>query len=362
MKVGIDISQIVYETGVSWYTENLVKNLLKIDQKNQYVLFGGALQQTENLKAKVGSFVGDFKFKSFAVSPVMADRLWNKWHYFPLEFFTGKLDTVHTSDWCEPWTRARKVTTIHDLSPFINPLYVTNDRIRNVLAVHKRKYAWVKKEGVKVIAVSESTKKDALAVLGLPEQQIEVVYEAVDEIYQPKTYAEIKKVKDQFGIRGDYLFFVGTQPRKNLGNTLKAFKLLKNYRHLTLVVAGHLKPKDLPDWVVFVKSATNEELACLYSGALAFVYPSFYEGFGIPVLEAMACGTVVVTSKTSSLPEVAGRAALLVKPDSPFEIACGIEEVVKNKEKYKKLGFEQVKRFSWEKTAKETLAIYQKLL
>lgn len=358
MKVGIDVSQIVYETGVSWYTENLVKNLLKIDQENQYLLFGGAVRQAGNLATKVNRFEGNYKFKSFAVSPVMADKLWNKWHYFPLEVFTGKLDVVHTSDWCEPWTRGRKVTTIHDLSPFINPLYVTTDRIRNILAVHKRKYAWVKKEGVKVIAVSESTKKDAIEILGLLERQIEVVYEAVDEVYQPRAFAETKKVKDKFGIRGDYLLFVGTSPRKNLGNVLKAFKLLKNYRHLTFVVVGHQKPKS--EGVLFVKSPTNYELSCLYSGALAFVYPSFYEGFGLPVLEAMACGTPVVTSKTSSLPEVAGRAALLVKPESPFEIACGIEEVIKNREKYKKLGFERVKLFSWEKTAKETLAVYQK--
>ena len=359
MKVGIDVSQVVYETGVSWYTENLVKNLLRIDQENQYLLFGGAVRQSEHLKTKVKNFEGRYQFKSFPVSPVMADRLWNKWHYFPLEIFTGKLDVVHTSDWCEPWTRAKKITTIHDLSPFLYPEYVTNDRIRNILAVHKRKYRWVKKEGVKVIAVSESTKHDAMKILGLPEQQIEVVYEAVDAVYQPRVFAEIKKVKEQFGIKGDYLLFVGTSPRKNLSNALKAFKLLKNYRHLTLVVVGHQKPE--AGGVLFVKSPTNFELSCLYSGALAFVYPSFYEGFGLPVLEAMACGTPVVTSKTSSLPEVAGRAAVLVKPESPFEIACGIEEVMKKHKTYEKLGFERVKLFSWEKTAQETLSIYQKI-
>lgn len=359
MKIGIDVSQIVYETGVSWYTQNLVENLLKIDTHNQYVLLGGAVRQAEKLKKKLSPFKSRAGIKQYPISPVMADRLWNKLHYFPMEIFSGKLDILHTSDWAEPYSRAKKITTIHDLSPFIFPEFVTNDRLRNILVVHKRKYEWVKKEKVRVVAVSESTKKDAIEILGLDEKQISVVYEAADEVYQPRPFYQIKTVREKYGIKRNYLLFVGTSPRKNLHNTLAAFRLLKNKDNLDLVVVGHQKPKE--DGIVFIKSPTNQELSCLYSGALVFVYPSFYEGFGLPALEAMSCGCPVLAGKNSSLPEIVGRAGILVRPQSPFDIACGIEELIKKRQTYKQLGFKQAKLFSWEKTAWETLDLYRHL-
>ena len=360
MKIGIDISQIVYGTGVSVYTQNLIENLRKIDKKNDYLLFGGSLRQKEKLKK--------FGAKLFSFPPTLADFVWNRLHILPVENFLGPIDVFHSSDWTQPPTKAAKVTTIHDFG-FLKYPEVAHPKIK---AVMERRFKWIKKEVDLIIAVSQATKKDIMEILNIPEEKIRVVYEAVSEdINQVKDQKIIEKVKKKYGLKGSYLLSVATlEPRKNLKRIIKGFGLLKK-KDLSLVIAGKSGwDKEISQWglknkdqrIIFTGYISQEDKLALYSGATCFVFPSLYEGFGLPILEAMKCGCPVVTSNVSSMPEVAGKAGILVDPLNVKNIAEGINQAIKDKKELINKGFEQVKKFSWEKTARETLKVYQESL
>jgi glycosyltransferase involved in cell wall biosynthesis len=359
MKIGIDISQIVYGTGVSVYTQNLVENLLKIDKKNDYLLFGGSLRQKDKLQK--------FGAKIFSFPPTLADFVWNRLHLFPIENFLGTIDVFHSSDWTQPPTKAAKVTTIHDFG-FLKYPEVAHPKIK---AVMERRFKWIKKEVDLIIAVSQATKKDIMEILNIPEEKIRVIYEAVSEdVNQVKDQKIIQKVKKKYGLKGNYLLSVATlEPRKNLKRIIKAFYLLKK-KDLSLVIVG--KPgwdEEISQWglknkdqrIIFTGYISHEDKQALYSGGTCFVFPSLYEGFGLPILEAMKCGCPVVTSNLSSMPEVAGKAGILVDPLNVKNIAEGINQAIKDKQELVNKGFEQVKTFSWEKTARETLKVYEEV-
>ena len=358
MKIGIDISQIIYETGVSWYTKNLVENLLKLSTSDEFTLFGGSLRQTEKLKLLTKSFKGNFTTKFYPFPPLLADYVWNRLHVLPIEGLIGKVDVFHSSDWTQPPTKAYKVTTIHDLVPIIFP----EDTPPGVVAVHKRRLAWVKKEVDKIIAVSESTKSDIIERLGIPEEKITVIYEAPDPIYTKRTKVEIDKVKAKYSISEDYLLSVGSGKRKNLGRTYEAFLGVRRQKpNLKLVIACHGE-LNLQKGMIQAKSPTGDELACLYSGAQCLAYASLYEGFGLPILEAFSCLCPVVTSNASSMPEVAGNAAIIVDPHSAKSIEEGMLEAIRTRESLIVRGKKRVREFSWEKTARETLEIYHEAI
>ncbi len=339
MKIGIDISQIVYSgTGVATYTKNLVEKLLEIDKKNEYVLFGSSLRRRQK---------GFWPFP-----PTFLDLLWNQLHILPVENLIGKIDVFHSSDWTQPPTKAKKVTTIHDMVVYKFP----HASHKNIVSVQKRRLGWVKKECDVVIAVSESTKKDIVEILGIKEEKIKVVYEAARSFFKksPKKY-----------VGKPYILAVGTrEPRKNLDRLVKAFKSL-NLKDVDLLIAGkHGWGKDIQG-VKTLDYISPEGLVEFYSGAACFVYPSIYEGFGIPILEAFSCGCPVVTSNISSMPEVGGRAAIYADPLSISDIAEKIKYVLDlSSSKRKELterGISQAEKFSWEKAAKETIKIYEEV-
>ncbi|PIU03177.1 hypothetical protein COT44_04765 [Candidatus Shapirobacteria bacterium CG08_land_8_20_14_0_20_39_18] len=367
MKIGIDISQLAYPgTGVATYTENLVNNLLNIDKENEYVLFYSSLR-IENKRLKIENIKHRSNIKNFRFPPIFLELIWNKFHILPIETFTGKLDLFHTSDWLEPPAKCPKVTTIHDLTVLKYPETFVPRGGHDIVANQKRKLDLVKKESKIIIAVSENTKKDIVELLGIPESRIKVIYEAADEIYNPSTPLKVNKIKKKYGIEGKYILAVGTrEPRKNLARVIEAHSRLTRSNLVTLVIAGkygwgseksNIKDKKLK----ILGFVLKEDLALLYSGAECFVYPPLYEGFGLPVLEAMASGCPVVTSNVSSLAEIAGKAAILVNPENVEEIVQGIEKAIKNKEEMTKKGLIRAKEFSWEKTARETLKIYDEV-
>lgn len=353
MRIGIDISQIVYQTGVSRYTSELVKHLLQIDQENQYVLYAGSLRQRQAIIAFAVKLARKTQLALTPFSPKLADLTWNRLNLLP----PTDLDIFHASNWALPRTKAKLVTTIHDLTFLKYPQAHTAYSI----AVHRRHLERAKKYADKIIAVSESTKKD-LVDYGIAEGKITVIYEAVSPIFKP---VDSHQVRAKYGLTKDYFLSVGTlEPRKNLKRLIKAFTSTSiTLRECDLVIAGkfgwgkQLKPVK---GVCLLGFVPDEDLAGLYSDARAFVYPSLYEGFGLPVLEALSCGCPVITSNISGLPEVGGDAAIYINPYKVAEITQAMKAI--RKLNLTQISLAQAKKFSWDKTAKETLKVYQEVV
>ena len=411
MKICIDISQSVYPRGVGRYTRELVSHLLKINPsaspstsssssnlsdlgiedlslgvedlssgpkgseqvKNQYVLFGSSLRQQKTLKdffnsisdISTSSDISSQKLrikpqaisKFYPIPPTILEFLFNRFH-LSIDAFVGKVDIFHSSDWTQPKSSAKKVTTIHDMIVYKFPQLFDSKTI----SVQKRRLAWVKKEVDKIIAVSDSTKKDIIEILQIPEEKIEVIYEAAAPIFYKRGEDEIEIAKKKFGIKKDYILTVNTRSSQKLAKLLEAFSVVRKDLDITLVVVGE-KIQSYQD-IINIGFVLDEDLARLYSGVSVFVFPSFYEGFGLPVLEAMACGAPVVCSNTSSLPEIAGKAAVYVNPNSKESIVEGVKKVLMDKkfaQELSKQSVNQASQFSWEKTARETLRVYEEV-
>jgi glycosyltransferase involved in cell wall biosynthesis len=268
------------------------------------------------------------------------------------------------------------VVTCYDLIPLIYPEYFTGTqrliyRLTHVLALRAARM---------VLAISEATKADLVRVFHLDPQRIHVTPLAADSSFTPGTGAQIAAVHAKYVLPEQYVLYLGiNKPHKNLGRLVQAWRvanLKAQVPNLKLVIAGQwderypearrlAKELDLQDQVVFVGPVGEADLPALYSGAMLFVFPSLYEGFGLPVLEAMACGTPVICSNTSSLPEVAGNAALLVDPEDVTALADALRHATNDEElrqALRKKGLSQASQFSWEKTAQETLTVYRHLM
>lgn len=336
MKVGFDISQIIHPGGVANYTKNIALNL----QKNpdlQMVFFFSALRK---------SYRGELKnVKKFRLPPSLFEVLFNRIRNVNIEKFIGPVDIFHSSDWVQPQTQAKTVTTYHDVIALKYPKWSHP----KIVSVNKNRIKLVEKEVDKVIAVSNSTKQDLLEVSNLKEDQIVVIYEGVSEIFKPSTEKEIADFKKNYKLPEKFLLAMGgVGERKNLSRIKKA---AHEYNLVTTF-------EDLP-------ILTDEELPILYSSARALVYTTLYEGFGLPILESMACGTPVITSNISSMPEIAGNSAKLVNPENVEEIRKAVREVLNDKELGKELslkGLKRAKDFSWKKAADETAQVYKDLL
>ena len=379
MKIGIDISQIVYQgTGVATYTRSLVEGFSRIGTDNQYVLFGSSLRNLKILRDFTRRFDKKiFKPRFSFLPPMFLEFLWNGIHLIPIESFIGEVDIFHSSDWLEPPTRkAKRVTTIHDLAIFKYPQTFKPRGGHDIVANQKRKLFFVKHYGNLVIAVSQTTKQDAIDILKIPEKKIKVIYEAADSDYYPRNQDEIKAVKEKFKIKGEYFLCVGTrEPRKNINQAIVAFtQLSKELPNLSLVIAGKygwggedqiskIKDQKLDQKIKILGYTEKEDLTRLYSGTKAFIYPSLYEGFGLPILEAMACGTPVITSNIGSMKEIASGTALLCDPLSVESIAGAMLKITKeDQNELRQKSLVRAGDFSWDKTALQTLEAYHSLL
>lgn len=284
------------------------------------------------------------------------------------------LDLLHSPDLVGPrrgpW---RQVITVHDLAFLRMPRIVTSDS--------RRYYGGIRRaaaEADAVIAVSQATARDLVDLVGAPEDRIHVVYEAADPTFAPMPRQEAADhVRASHGVVGPYVLFVGTlEPRKNLPTLLRAFSLVRREFPLQLVIAGGrgwladdvfetVQDLALAEGVRFLGQVSPQSLRALYCAAEVFALPSLYEGFGLPCLEAMACGTPVLASNAGSLREVVGDAGVLVRPDDPDDIAMGLGWVLGNPSYREALigrGLARAATFSWDRAARETLAIYERVL
>jgi glycosyltransferase involved in cell wall biosynthesis len=336
VKVGFDISQIAHSGGVSVYTQNLSENLLRIPDLEMKFFYSSLRKPYSGKLPSV---------KELFLPPSLFEILFNRIRFVPIDNFLGPVDIFHSSDWVQPPTRAKKVTTYHDLIPLKFPKWSHP----KIVAVHKRRLEIVEKEIDMVIAVSESTKNDLLEISKIPEKKIKVIYEAAGKQFKPQSENDIEEFKKKLGLPDKYILAIGgIGERKNLERIKNACS------DFNLVIAGET-----------ISQIEEKDMPLLYAAATLLVYTSLYEGFGLPILEAMNCGTPVITSDTSSMPEVGGKAAVYADPRNESDIGNKILNVMEDK-KFRleliKKGFEQAKNFSWEKCAQETYDVYKNVI
>ncbi len=334
ISVGMDISQLAHPGGVAAYTQNLSEGLSDITGLEMVYFFS-------SLRKKAPLFIHG-NVKSYRLPPTLFELLFNRWRNIDIEKFIGQIDIFHSSDWIQPPTKAKKVTTYHDVVPLKYPAWSHP----KIVAVHKRRLRLVEKEVDCVIAVSESTKRDLLEVSHIPESKITVVYEAPAADFKPQPPEQIKRFKEKYKLPDKFILAIG-----GIGERRNLVRIKEACRDYPLIIAGHTLP-----WL------SISELELLYSSAQLLLYPSLYEGFGLPILDAQACGCPVVTSNVSAMPEVAGRGAILVNPYSTEDITRGIRDIGEVREELIERGLENVKRFSWKKAAQQTAQIYRNLV
>lgn len=293
----------------------------------------------------------------------------------PLAAARERLDLLHGLAFVAPLVRlCPTVVTVHDLSFALFPEF-----FRGANAAYLRLFTRLSCRGAAhVIAVSESTRADVIRLYGVPGEQVKAIPHGVDPAFHPRPAAEVAEFRRAHSLPERFVLFVGTlEPRKNLVKLIEAFSNLKSQiPNLKLVLVGGkgwyydrifaaVERLSLKDRVIWAGYVPNGELPMWYNAADTFAFPSRYEGFGMPVLEAMACGTPTVTSTTSSLPEVAGNAALTVPPDDADALTdalrCALENAALRQELRAK-GIARAALFTWEEAARRTAAVYRRAL
>jgi len=366
MLIGIDASRATTarRTGTETYSLHLIRALIGLGTEHRFRLY---IAQIPGFSEKPGIW-GD----SPELRAIPFPRLWTHVR-LSAEMLTRPPDVLFVPAHVLPLIHPRRsVVTVHDLGYLHFPTaHRTVDRLYLDWSTR-----WNAQQATALLADSAATKADLARAYRVDPAKVHVVYLGRDETLAPVADpAALAEMRERYGIAGRYLLYVGTlQPRKNLGRVIEAFAAI--YQDwgsggLQLVLAGkrgwlyddlfaQVDRLGLAGRVIFPGYIPDEDLPALLSGATAFVFPSLYEGFGIPVLEAGACGVPVITSNTSSLPEVAGDAALLVDPHDVDAIAAAMYRLVTDdalRAELARRGQENVKRFSWEKCARETLAV-----
>jgi len=363
MLIGIDASRSTAQerTGTESYSLNLIRHLLALESEHRYRLY---FNRPPSYKLQI---------MNCELRIIPFPRLWTHLR-LSWEMICHPPDVLFVPAHVLPLVHPRRsVVTIHDLGYLYYPeSHRLLDRLYLDLSTRYNARA-----ATHLIADSSATKRDLVERYGTEPDKITVVYPGYDgTTFQPvRDEGTIEAVKAKYNIAGHYILFVGTlQPRKNLTRLIEAFSNIQHpTSNIQLVIAGkkgwlyhdifrQVEKLGLGEGVVFTGYVPEGDLPALMSGARLFVFPSLYEGFGLPVLEAMACGVPVVCSNASSLPEVAGDAAVLVDPLDVEGMAAAMERVLGNNELRAELierGFEQAGKFSWEKCARETLKVLE---
>ncbi len=383
MRIGIDVSRYFDKSGgVGTYAANLLKYLLKIDKNNEYnaySFFYNCFPPDWKNKKIINEFrrYGKINFSQINLPISILYGKWSNASIEKREKLLGSVDIIHSTAYMIPELfNARLVVTVHDLSFLIFPEYHTKENYELVL----RNLIYLNSRPDMVVCDSLQTKKDVIKYFHVPEEKLTVIYLGVDNIFKEEIDLNFRKrVLEKYGLTDKYLLCVASiEPRKNFLRIINAFSEFikkEEYKRYSLICVGgrgwknteiysQVKKGGLKNKIKFLGFVQESELAVIYKQAEIFLYPSLYEGFGLPVLEAMACQTPVITSNISSLPEIAGNAAIMVNPCSEKQIYEVIIYLVGDENKRKQLinmGLENIKKFSWENTAKQTLSIYQQI-
>ncbi len=372
MKIGINMQLLsATDAGVGQYARNLADNVTRFDTDNRYFIFGdpGRLNAFDSSNTTV---IPTHSIVSRRIRRILWEQL-----ILPGKVTARNLDIMYYPDHTTSFLRMScpVIITVHDLAFLAFPkTFGTATRVYKSLAVSRSAA-----RADLVIADSEATKRECMRLLDLPEEKLRVVHLGVSPLFGPvRDEQKLEMVRTKYGLEGDVVLYLGTlEPRKNLVRLVQAFHRMKARGHgkVKLVIGGSkgwlfkeifetVEKLGLSEQVVFTGYVPAEHLPALYAIARVFVYPSLYEGFGIPPLEAMASGCPVVTSNTSSLPEVCGDAAVFVDPYETDEIATAIDRLLDDPsacEQLRAKGFAQAARFGWERTAREHIRIFNEV-
>ena len=350
-------------TGSGQYTRNLLEALAKVDSTNEYLLFSpGPAPPIPNTQYPISNRA----------------KLWFEQVSFPRA--CRRLDLAHVPYFASPlFPTAPTVVTVHDLIPLILPAYRGSPLVR----LYTRLVAAAARKAEAIITVSQASARDIVRYLHIPPERVHVTYEAAGEAFQPvEDEAQLIAIRQKYALPERYLLYLGGfDQRKNVSALLRAFALLVNrQQQARLVIAGKLPARDSPlfpdprrlvrelgveERVIFTGWVAEEDKPALLSGATAFVFPSLYEGFGLPVVEAMACGAPVITANSSSLPEVVGEGGILVEPTDAEALAEAMEALLADdalRADLRQRALAQAAKFSWRQTALETWAVYRKVI
>jgi glycosyltransferase involved in cell wall biosynthesis len=365
MRIGVDARLMQHQpAGITRYTRHLLLELSKLNQRDEFITF-----QHRRHRAPL---IEQANFRRATLFAPVHTHL-EQW-MVPLELIRFSLDLLHSTDFIPPlYSTVPTVITVHDLAFLHWPHFLTKDS-----AAYYGQIDRAVRHAHHIIVPSESTKQDLTAMLGVPPVKISVINEAADARFVPLPVAETRaEIMKRYGIPESFILYVGTiEPRKNVDGLIRAFHHLRNkygVNDTALVIAGGggwlfqetlelIRQLNLGQSVFLSGRVPDEELHKLYVSARCHVHAAHYEGFGLPPLEAMACGTPTIVSNVSSLPEVVGDAALLVDPANWEEIAVAIHRLLSDDQLHAELrarGLQRARFFSWESAARRTMEVYQ---
>ncbi len=362
--------------GIHYYTKHLLSKLLELDEENEYILIHSEKNDFfNNLIEGRRAPTKEVVVPGYRRLPGWPSL--RKFFILPFVFRKFKPDVVFEPAHIGPFSffwKCRKIVTINDLTPIIFPQH----HIWISRVVHKKMLPWVVKNADGIIAPSISTKMDVEKFYGEQGEKIKVIYDAAADTLKPVDASVVEKMRQKYAIKKPYILSVGTvEPRKNLEILLKSFRALRaGGIDFSWVIVGEkgwyyedflkqLEGDDFGKDIIVTGYVPEGDLAALYTGALTMVYPSMYEGFGLPPLEAMQCGCPVICSRNSSLPEVVGDAAITFNPTDFEALKTALRTLLENeniRDEMSGAGIIQAKKFSWEKCAKETLDFFCKSL
>ncbi len=367
MRIGIDARKL-HDFGIGTYIRNLLRQLSRLDHDTEFVL----LSRPEDVDS-LQSLGENFR----AIAERAGNYTLSEQLRIPLALRREKVTLFHAPHYVlPPLVGCRSVVTIHDCIHLMFPQYLPN---RLALGYARTSIAMAARTATRIMTVSESSKRDIMAFFGTPAEKIDVIYNSYDERFGVGPGAdEIQRVRERYQLDDDFVLYAGNvKPHKNLERLIDAFHLVRKrgLDHVKLVMTGDDISKyaslrravhrhQLHKYVRFLGYLPEETLAALYRLAGVFVFPSLYEGFGLPPLEAMASGTPVVTSNVSSLPEVAGDAAILVDPHDPDAIADAIYCVLTDRalrDSLRQKGLARAQQFSWETSVRRVREIYRQV-
>ncbi|EKE19179.1 MAG: mannosyltransferase B-like protein [uncultured bacterium] len=383
MRIGIDIRCLNdgKRTGVEEYTINLLENLFELDKKNEYILFLNSWRES-HFDERIFSQYKNVKVKRFKYPNKLLNFCFWYLHWPHVDRMLGEVDVffMPNINFISLSKKVKLVLAVHDLSYEIFPETFSLKRQAWHHFINPRNLC---RRADRIIAVSDSTKADIISRWEISEKKVKRIYNGIsDEIMQlDRNDPKLIEVKEKYHLPFNFIFYLGTvEPRKNIPTIVKAYDKLRSLNNLQLdkyklVIAGGkgwkiknilniMRNAKYTQDIIFTSCITNEDKAAAYTLSSLFVYPSFFEGFGIPVLEAMRCGVPVITSNCSSLPEVVDQGAIMIDPDKPDELYVAMKEVLLNREFHLELaqrGLRQAIRFNWMTSARETLGIFEKI-